>query len=192
MVRKWLARSASISDLETMPDNLTQEQRRYCMSRVKGRDTGLETRVRSELHKKGFRFRKHLGELPGKPDIAFTKARVAVFLDGDFWHGFEFETWQDRIPPFWQAKISKTIDRDRKYDRQLREMGWTVLRLWQHQVDRDFEASVKHITSAVSGKSATSMARRHNRGNSEAPLDPCLHRGGDRRETVPKTPSAPT
>ena len=136
------------------------------MSRVKGRDTGLETRVRSELHKSGFRFRKHLRELPGKPDIVFTRARVAVFLDGDFWHGFEFSTWQHTVSPFWQAKISKTIERDRKSDRQLHDMGWTVLRLWQHEVEQDFEASIKHITSKVDVKSTASMSPTHpiNRG----------------------------
>ena len=132
-----------------MPDNLTREQRSYCMSRVKGKDTGLETRVRSELHKKGLRFRKHLKELPGRPDIVFTKARMAVFLDGDFWHGYGFSAWQDTISPFWKAKIAKTIERDRKYDQQLHDRGWTVLRLWQHEVELDFEACILHIICTV-------------------------------------------
>ena len=122
--------------------------------------------MRSELHKRGYRFRKHLRELPGKPDIVFTKARVAVFLDGDFWHGFEFSTWQHTAPPFWKAKISKTIERDRKYDHQLHDMGWTVLRFWQHEVGQDFEASINCITSAVNEKSTAWTSRSHpsNRG----------------------------
>lgn len=132
-----------------MPDNLTREQRSYCMSRVKGKDTGLETRVRSEIHKRGLRFRKHLKELPGKPDIVFTKARVAVFLDGDFWHGFEFSQWEQTISPFWRAKISKTIERDRKNHGRLSEMGWTVVRLWQHEIELDFESCILHILRAV-------------------------------------------
>ena len=144
-----------------MPDNLTREQRSYCMSRVKGKDTGLETRVRSELHKRGLRFRKHLKELPGRPDIVFTKARVAVFLDGDFWHGYEFETWEDTVSPFWKAKIAKTIERDRKYDRQLLDSGWTVLRLWQHEIEQDLENSIKYITSAVNQSSTASMFLNH-------------------------------
>ena len=148
-----------------MPDNLTREQRSYCMSRVKGKDTGLETRVRSELHKRGFRFRKHVKELPGKPDVVFTKAGVAVFLDGDFWHGYGFSTWQDTVSPFWKGKIAKTIERDRKYDRQLHEMGWTVLRLWQHEIERDFETSIRYITSAVDGQSAASMVPTHRSNN---------------------------
>ena len=153
-----------------MSDNLTREQRSYCMSRVKGKDTGLETSVRSELHKRGFRFRKHLKELPGKPDIVFTKARVAVFLDGDFWHGYGFSTWRGAVSSFWKTKIAKTIERDRKYDRQLRDKGWTVLRLWQHEVERDFEASIKHITSTVDRRSDALMdpAYRRNEGTKTA------------------------
>ena len=73
-----------------MPDNLTKKQRSYCMSRVKNKDTDIEKIVRSELHKRGYRFRKHLKKLPGTPDIAFTRAKVAVFIDGDFWHGYRF------------------------------------------------------------------------------------------------------
>ena len=73
-----------------MPDNLTPEQRSYCMSRIKAKDTGLEVKVRSALHKKGLRFRKNVKELPGTPDIVFKKAQIAIFVDGDFWHGYRF------------------------------------------------------------------------------------------------------
>ena len=132
-----------------MPDNLTPEQRRYCMSRVKGKDTGLEVRVRSALHKSGLRFRKHVKELPGKPDIVFSKARVAVFVDGDFWHGYRFPFWEDNVSDFWKEKISKTRERDIKNHRKLREMGWTVIRLWQHEIKKNFELCVDRITFAV-------------------------------------------
>ena len=68
-------------------DNLTCEQRERCMSTVRNRDTDIERAVRSELHKRGYRFRKHVRALPGTPDIVFVRDRVAVFVDGDFWHG---------------------------------------------------------------------------------------------------------
>jgi len=132
-----------------MPDNLTPEQRSYCMSRIKGKDTGLERRVRSELHKRGFRFRKHVKDLPGKPDVVFTRAKVAVFIDGDFWHGYRFPTWEHKVSDFWKKKISKTRERDTRNHQQLREMGWTVIRLWQHDLERDFEDSIEKIVSAV-------------------------------------------
>ena len=119
------------------------------MSRIKSKDTRPETQVRSELHRRGFRFRKHLKELPGKPDIVFTKAKVVVFIDGDFWHGYRFPTWEHKVSDFWKTKISKNRERDAKNHRRLREMGWTVIRLWQHDLERDFEDSIKRIVSAL-------------------------------------------
>lgn len=132
-----------------MPDNLTPEQRSYCMSRIKGKDTGLEVRIRSELHKRGLRFRKHVKELPGRPDVAFTRARVAVFVDGDFWHGYEFPSWEHKVSAFWKKKISKNSERDTSNHLKLRDYGWTVIRLWQHEVQRDFEGCINRIVSAV-------------------------------------------
>jgi DNA mismatch endonuclease (patch repair protein) len=133
-----------------MPDNLTPEQRTYCMSRVKGRDTGLEKMVRSELHKRGLRFRKHPGELPGKPDIVFRRQKVAVFLDGDFWHGYRFPIWRKKVPKFWQEKIGKTRHRDRRNFAKLRRMGWVVLRIWEHSIEQDLETVVSKIYRIVS------------------------------------------
>lgn len=135
-----------------MPDSLTPEQRSYCMSRIKGKDTGLEIRVRSELHKRGFRFRKHLKELPGKPDVVFTRAKVAVFIDGDFWHGYKFSTWEHKVSDFWKTKISKTRERDVKNQQRLRDMGWTVIRLWQHDLEGDFEGCIEKVTAALKKK----------------------------------------
>ena len=132
-----------------MPDNLTPQQRSYCMSRIKGKDTRLEVQVRSVLHRRGFRFRKHLAYLPGKPDVVFTKAKVAIFIDGDFWHGYQFRTWEHRVSDFWKKKISKTRERDANADQQLRGMGWTVVRIWEHDLKLDFEGSVERIVSAL-------------------------------------------
>ena len=79
------------------------------MSRIKGKDTGPEVRIRSALHRRGLRglrFRKHGKELPGRPDIIFSKARVAVFVDGDFWHGYRFSSWENKMSDYWKNKIS--------------------------------------------------------------------------------------
>jgi DNA mismatch endonuclease (patch repair protein) len=132
-----------------MADNLTPQQRSYCMSRIKGKDTGLEMRVRSALHRRGLRFRKHLKDLPGKPDIVFRKARVAVFVDGDFWHGYRFPSWEDKVSDFWKKKINKNRERDAANHRKLRQMDWTVIRLWQHEVEEDFDACIDRILAAV-------------------------------------------
>lgn len=132
-------------------DNLSAEQRSYCMSRVKGKDTGLEKAVRSELHKRGLRFRKHTRKLPGKPDIVFVKAKVVVFLDGDFWHGYRFPLWEKSLPKFWRNKIGETRKRDQQNFAKLRRMGWRVIRIWEHSIEKDLDGVVKKICYALKG-----------------------------------------
>ena len=133
-----------------MADVLTPEQRSYCMSKVKDKDTSPEIAIRSELHRRGFRFRKHVKELPGKPDIVFTRKKVAVFVDGNFWHGFEFESRAEKLSPWWRAKIERNIARDREDERRLEEAGWRVVRVWEHEVKRDLEECLTRIVSALS------------------------------------------
>ena len=142
-----------------MDDNLTPEQRSYCMSRIKGKDTGLEVRVRSALHRRGLRFRKHVKELPGRPDIVFSKARVAVFVDGDFWHGYRFPSWEDKVSDFWKKKINKNRERDAANHRKLRQMEWTVIRLWQHDIVSDFDNCIENIIDVVNQKHPTQKAQ---------------------------------
>ena len=132
-----------------MADNLTPEQRSYCMSRIKSKDTRPEVRVRSDLYRRGFRFRKHVKDLPGKPDVVFTRVKVAVFIDGDFWHGYRFPSWEHKVTDFWKKKISKNRERDAKNHRMLRAMGWRVVRLWQHEIEKDLGASINRIVSTV-------------------------------------------
>ena len=119
------------------------------MSRIKGRDTGPELRIRSELHRRGFRFRKHVKDLPGKPDVVFTKARVAIFVDGDFWHGYRFCTWKDSLSEYWKIKIARNQERDAAANCQLEQMGWKVVRLWQHEIEGDLEKSIDRIELAL-------------------------------------------
>ncbi len=134
-----------------MPDDLTPEQRSYCMSRVKGKDTGLEKAVRSELHKRGLRFRKHTGKLPGKPDIVFVKAKVVVFLDGDFWHGYRFPQWEKTLAKFWRNKIGETRKRDQRNFAKLRRLGWQVIRIWEHSIEKDLDGVVRKICDTLEG-----------------------------------------
>jgi DNA mismatch endonuclease (patch repair protein) len=132
-----------------MPDNLTREQRSYCMSRVRNRDTDLERILCSLLQKRGIRFRKHVKGLAGRPDIVFPKHQVAVFIDGDFWHGFRFPAWQQKVSSFWRSKIALNRARDRRNFKSLRKAGWSVLRIWQHQIKRNSEHCVERIVSVL-------------------------------------------
>lgn len=135
-----------------MADNLTKEQRSYCMSRVRGKDTSLEKRVRSELHARGYRFRKHVGALPGKPDVVFPAEKVAIFIDGDFWHGWRFPLWSERLSEFWREKIGKTRQRDQRNFRRLRRNGWCVIRVWEHQLRDDVGSVIDSLSQAVENR----------------------------------------
>ena len=137
-----------------MPDNLTAKQRSYCMSQIKGKDTSIEMRVRSELHKRGYRFRKHIKDLPGKPDVVFTKAKVAIFIDGDFWHGYRFTTWDHKVSEFWKKKIKKNRERDKRNHRKLKNMGWTVIRIWQHELLENFDNCIERIVITLDNSNA--------------------------------------
>ena len=119
------------------------------MSRVKQKDTDIEKTIRSELHRRGCRFRKHVPDLPGRPDVVFQKAKVAVFIDGDFWHGYRFPEWEHKVSDFWKNKIGKNRARDQKNFRKLRTMGWRVIRIWQHEVRDDPDACIVRILSAL-------------------------------------------
>jgi DNA mismatch endonuclease (patch repair protein) len=134
-------------------DNLTERQRSYCMSRVRNRDTDLEALVRSELFKRGWRFRKHVSSLPGTPDIVFVRQSVAVFVDGDFWHGYRFPKWRDNLSEFWAAKIQKNRQRDRRNFAKLRRLGWRVTRIWQHEIRKDLSGSICRIEQLLAEES---------------------------------------
>lgn len=126
-------------------DTLTPSQRSYCMSRVKGKDTSLEKIVRTKLHKRGFRYRKNVSGLPGKPDLVFVNQRVVVFIDGDFWHGYRFPQWKNKLTPFWREKIGKTRERDKKNFAKLRRKGWKVIRIWGHQINKNLDECIAKI-----------------------------------------------
>jgi DNA mismatch endonuclease (patch repair protein) len=104
------------------------------MSRMPRASTAPELMLRRELHRRGVRFRVNLKELPGRPDIAFTRARIAVFVDGCFWHRCpEHGTLPKNNREWWLAKLDRNVERDREKDTLLREAGWTVVHLWEHE-----------------------------------------------------------
>ena len=132
-----------------MPDNLTPEQRSFTMSRIRSKDTSLELTIRKLLHFRGLRFRKHKDGLPGRPDLVFPGARVAVFVDGDFWHGWQFPRWKQKLTPYWKMKIEGNRRRDQRNFQRLRRAGWEVIRIWEHEVRIDAESCVDRIEEAV-------------------------------------------
>lgn len=132
-----------------MVDNLTPQQRSLTMSRIRSRDTKVEMLVRRALHRKGYRYRVNAGWLPGKPDIVFTKLRLVVFIDGDFWHGWRFEVWSDKLAPYWRDKIAGNLARDQRHRVALTRDGWRVLRIWEHEVESDLGHCIARIEQRV-------------------------------------------
>jgi DNA mismatch endonuclease (patch repair protein) len=120
------------------------------MSRTAQRDNANERALRSALHRRGLRFRLHRQLLVGNRrsvDIAFPASRTAVFVDGCFWHGCpDHGTWPKNNADWWRAKIIANIARDRDTDRKLVEVGWTVVRIWEHEA---VETAADRIEAAV-------------------------------------------
>ena len=119
------------------------------MSRIKGRDTGPERQLEAMLRRTRRRFETHARDLPGRPDFVFRKARVAVFVDGDFWHGWRFPAWRLKLSEKWEAKIDANRRRDRRNHARLRRDGWSVVRIWEHQLKRDPQSCLVRILDAL-------------------------------------------
>jgi DNA mismatch endonuclease (patch repair protein) len=141
-----------------MPPARAPEVTSRIMSAVRGRDTRPEIALRRALHAKGLRFRVQYRSVRGRPDVAFPTRRIAVFVDGDFWHGnawrlrgdrslkSQFARW--RNTDFWLAKIRSNIARDHKVTRELTCAGWTVIRFWESDVVKDLNACVSKVLRA--------------------------------------------
>jgi DNA mismatch endonuclease, patch repair protein len=130
-----------------MSDKLTQEQRSLLMGRVRQRGTGPELLLRKNLWKAGIRYRlKTKEKLPGSPDLIFQKARIAVFVDGCFWHGCPFHgTFSKTHPEFWFDKISRNKERDMEVDSKLSELGWYSIRFWEHDLKKNMTGCIEKL-----------------------------------------------
>lgn len=127
------------------------------MSSIKSKDTKPELLLRKALWHKNMRYRVNYKGLPGKPDIVFTKSKVAVFCDGDFWHGHNwvirgmdsFEEELEGYSEFWKNKILRNIQRDKEVSQKLNAMGWKVIRIWESDIKSDINECVKAIEEAI-------------------------------------------
>jgi len=126
--------------------------RKRTMSRIKSNNTSIEVTLRKALWHAGIRYRKNYSLLPGKPDIVLTKYRIAIFCDGEFWHGKDWERKKHRIKTnrdYWIRKIERNIDRDNDINRRLHSSGWTVIRFWGNDINDNVEGCVADIKDAI-------------------------------------------
>jgi DNA mismatch endonuclease (patch repair protein) len=150
------ASSSRIGHDDPVTDFLSKATRSRVMARIRSKDTKPELALRRALWAKGLRgWRVHARALPGKPDVAFTRHRVAVFVDGCFWHGHPDYFTQGKSGAYWDAKIARTRERDRLADQALSAAGWTVLRLWDFEVEQDIDRCVTRVVDALDRGAAT-------------------------------------
>lgn len=129
------------------------------MSRIRAKDTGPEIALRRALHAIGVRgWRCHAKWLPGNPDLAFTRWKVAVFVDGCFWHGHPDYFTPGKSGAYWDAKIARTKERDAAANEALTAQGWSVVRLWDFEVEQEIDACVKRVIGQLESRAMGSAA----------------------------------
>lgn len=129
------------------------------MAAVHGRDTRPEVALRQVLHARGLRYRVHPRDVPGRPDLVNRRRKVAVFVDGDFWHGNPdewrrrgYDSMEAQFPAskrdHWTTKLKRNVARDAEVNEALRQQGWRVVRVWESDVQTDIGAAVERIEAA--------------------------------------------
>jgi len=136
-------------------DKHTPEQRRRNMQAVKNKDSKIELKLRQALYSKGYRYRKNYTKIYGKPDIIFTKQKIVIFCDSEFWHGYN---WEERKKDFkshtefWIPKIEQNMQRDKDVSANLEADGYIVLRFWGKQIEKDIDKVVNEIEKAINSR----------------------------------------
>lgn len=137
-----------------MADVLTKEQRKRNMQSIRSNDTKIEMILRKALWNRGLRYRKNYSKIPGKPDIAITKYKIAVFCDSEFFHGKDWEQLKARLQKgdngeFWVNKIGKNREHDEQINKEIAFMGWTVIRFWGKDIKKNTSECIKVIEETI-------------------------------------------
>jgi len=130
----------------------TTKQRSLLMSKIKGKNTSPEIILRKVLWNLGFRYRLHNKKLPGNPDIFLGKYKLVIFIDGEFWHGYNWEKKKTQIKTnrdFWIPKIERNMQRDEDNNYKLADMGFKVLRFWEKSIKKDIDYCIQEITDYI-------------------------------------------
>lgn len=137
-----------------MSEKLNISKNSWNMKYIHSKNTKIEVILRKALWNAGFRYRKNYEKLPGKPDIALTKYKIAIFCDGEFFHGKDWEVLNPKLekgnnPDFWIKKITRNQQRDEEVNKQLLFMGWTVIRFWGNEIKKNPEQCVKVVEETI-------------------------------------------
>ena len=130
----------------------TTKKRSELMSKIKAQGTKPEIKLQKALWNLGYRYRKNVRRLPGCPDIVIKKIKLVVFVDGEFWHGYKWEEKKLKIKSnrdFWIPKIERNMQRDKENNNLLYKEGWHVMRFWENEIKKDFEACIIQIIKQI-------------------------------------------
>lgn len=135
-----------------MTDSLSPEKRSWNMSRIHSKDTSVEVKVRKYLFSKGFRYRKNVSSLPGKPDIVLPKYRAVVLIHGCFWH--RHQNCKRAATPkthldYWLPKFQRNIENDAKNYEELKQIGWKPIIVWECEINKDFENTMQKLVEMI-------------------------------------------
>lgn len=131
-----------------MADVFTPEKRSWVMSRIRGKFTGIDLRMREILAETGATFEMY-PRMTGNPDFASRRLKIAVFCDGDFWHGYNYRSGKIPRQKFWREKIARNMKRDRYITGKLRCEGWSVLRFWEHDINSNPDKCARKIKKKI-------------------------------------------
>jgi DNA mismatch endonuclease (patch repair protein) len=138
---------------------MSVEKRSALMARIKGKNAGPEKALAAVLETLGLRWESHSREIPGCPDFIFREHKVAIFVDGDFWHGWRFSLWRNKLSEKWEHKIEQNRKRDRHNHSKLRRRGWKVIRIWEHQIERDVAGCLSRVKRILDALTAVQIVQ---------------------------------
>jgi len=127
-----------------MTDIFTPEKRSWIMSRIRGSNTKIDLKMKKLLSENKYKFEMY-PKMYGNPDFILKRKKIAIFCDGDFWHGYRYHEKKKPAKKYWKDKIEGNMRRDRRYSRKLRRDDWSVLRLWEHDIEKNPDKCMRKI-----------------------------------------------
>lgn len=131
-------------------DVFNKKKRSDIMSKIRSKNTKPEKEFARSLsaivYPMGLRYKLHYKKIPGNPDVVFVAKKIAIFIDGDFWHGYNYKNNGQKLPKkYWKPKIEGNMARDKAVNRELKKLGWKVVRIWEHEIKKDKHKVIKKV-----------------------------------------------
>ena len=131
-----------------MTDIFTKEKRSWVMSRIRGKNTKIDLKMNKILKNLGYAYEMY-PKMFGNPDFILKRKKIAIFCDGDFWHGYNYIMKKKPLKKYWRDKIERNMKRDRYVSRKLRREGWSVLRFWEHDIDKRMDICIDRVVRKI-------------------------------------------